>query len=728
MIMYILSLCGGIEAAEIRVPSDYDTIQAALNAAQNGDEVIIADGTYQGEGNRDLNLGNKAITVRSENGPTNCIIDCQGTEAENYRGFEFSNTSLGPDTILDGVTIRNGYKSGGGGQGSGGAIFCAGGSPTIRNCILSGNYAGAGGGLYLYETNSRIENCVIQQNTATNGGGVYASGSSNEPNMVACVISDNIAAFDGGGICIHQAVITISGCAIIYNQAIGRRGGGIECKESSALVKNCLIQGNVADWGGGFISTEGNSLLLNSIIRGNTQAGVYLNFDDSDVINCLIEGNSYNSEGAGIVARACHSILRNCTVVGNRASGRSIYIHDESEMDLVNNIIVGNDETGTEQIYINDNSTAAVSYCDIEGGQGGVVVGYESSLDWGDGSLNAEPAFAVPGYWDDNDTPGDESDDTWIKGYYYLLPGSNCIDVADNSEVEPGETDLFGLDRILNSVVDMGAYEYTAPEELAVESIQIKAGKTREAQKDSFSLSGILEAEEADFLAADYIALRCGPWVEVLDASAFKQSGKKSKYSYKGPAGGVTKMVLDFSKNTFSADGKSLVLSGTTTPIILVFLIGDTYYAYAAVSDESMINGKKDLPIQLLAGNTNAMKVDKVVCKPGKDNNVGNLVVKGQLAAAGEVDLTTTDLTLHWGDSEYPILTDDEGFRLVGKTKYQHKKSPDVDDPATIVISIDFVKCTFQVVAKNTNWLWEDALVNFGLEFGSFNEQEEVDF
>lgn len=65
-------------ADTLHVPGDYATIQAAVDAAVNGDVVEIADGVYTGAGNKNLDFGGKAITVRSAAGdPTFCIIDCE---------------------------------------------------------------------------------------------------------------------------------------------------------------------------------------------------------------------------------------------------------------------------------------------------------------------------------------------------------------------------------------------------------------------------------------------------------------------------------------------------------------------------------------------------------------------------------------------------------------------------------------------------------------------------
>jgi len=70
---------------------DYPTIQAAINDSNDGDEFVVADGVYTGNGNRDIDFFGKAITVRSENGPENCVIDCQGTPTNPHRGFYFHN-------------------------------------------------------------------------------------------------------------------------------------------------------------------------------------------------------------------------------------------------------------------------------------------------------------------------------------------------------------------------------------------------------------------------------------------------------------------------------------------------------------------------------------------------------------------------------------------------------------------------------------------------------------
>ncbi|MHC4645462.1 MAG: S8 family serine peptidase [Planctomycetota bacterium] len=188
----------------IYVPNEYRTIQGAIDHCWNGGVVWVADGTYTGEGNRDVDFRGKAITVSSVNGPDNCIVDCQGTASDHHQGFVFySREKL--DSVLDGFTIINGYAW------YGAAIYCGGTRPTIRNCIIRGNTAeGEGGGLY--GCGGVVNNCVFSANTA--GG------------------------FGGGGLAICFGLVT--NCTVIGNTA-ARAGGLYGC---DGLVSNCIIWAN----------------------------------------------------------------------------------------------------------------------------------------------------------------------------------------------------------------------------------------------------------------------------------------------------------------------------------------------------------------------------------------------------------------------------------------------------------------------------------------------------
>jgi hypothetical protein len=272
---FTIILVGGIfvftgiaAAAERHVPSEYATIQAAINACNNGDVVVVAPGVYTGAGNRDIDFMGKDITVKSENGPKNCIIHCQGDANSPHRGFYFHGGETS-SSVLGGLTITGGYVFDCGGPDYGGAgIFCSNSSPTIINCIIKGNHTELipgclgfcyGGGIKIWGSSSpTFTNCIISNNSTGicgNGGGISISGSSNST-FTNCIINNNSVGNNGtgGGVC-DDAGATFLNCIISGNSAIGVLSscGGIAC--SGGAITNCIIWDNYNGQIGGYLPT-----------------------------------------------------------------------------------------------------------------------------------------------------------------------------------------------------------------------------------------------------------------------------------------------------------------------------------------------------------------------------------------------------------------------------------------------------------------------------------------
>lgn len=99
-----------VQSATIHVPADQPTIQAGIDAASDGDTVLIAPGTYTGDGNRDIDFKGKSIVVKSEVGPEQTIIDCQGTVEEPHRAF-ILKSGEDSSTTIEGLTITGGVAT-----------------------------------------------------------------------------------------------------------------------------------------------------------------------------------------------------------------------------------------------------------------------------------------------------------------------------------------------------------------------------------------------------------------------------------------------------------------------------------------------------------------------------------------------------------------------------------------------------------------------------------------
>ena len=215
------------------VPDDYPTIQAALDDLANCDTIIVRDDTYTGAGNTNLDFRGKAITLRSENGPENCIIDCEYASG----GFVFWQGEP-PDAVLDGFTIINGEASYGGG------IYVANSSPTIRNCVIQSNSAAYGGGICFSNSSATLTNCTVTNNTADQGA---------------------------GGIYFYDSDAAITHCTISDNSAIS--GGGIFCYLGSPAITNAILTGNEATYGPQILLSVASSLGVSySNIEGGEDA------------------------------------------------------------------------------------------------------------------------------------------------------------------------------------------------------------------------------------------------------------------------------------------------------------------------------------------------------------------------------------------------------------------------------------------------------------------------
>ncbi len=398
-----------VRAEEIHVPANSLNIQGAINAAEEGDEIIVAPGTYC----ENINFLGKSIIVKSTdpNDPdtvASTIID--GTGAGRVATFRNEEEN---DSVLSGFTLQNGNALTGN---YGGGIYCYKTSPTISNCNICGSTAQWGGGMCCYLSSALIINCTLSNNSANfNGGGIICQSSS--PIIRNCIISNNSVFYDGGGIyCYYNSSPNISNC-IIKNNSANQEGGGISCNDnSSPAISLCIISNNSVTTNGG---------------------GIACRLDSSATIsNCIINHNSAQNNGGGISCYENSSpVINNCNIIGNLAgSGGGMYYYYSSPG--ITNCIFWNDSPDE----ICGTGSPAITYSDIQGDYPG------------ENNINIDPLFVDPGEED-----------------YYLQPNSPCIDAGINeftaSEDMNGITRPRDGDDDGSSISDIGVYEYILPNE-----------------------------------------------------------------------------------------------------------------------------------------------------------------------------------------------------------------------------------------------------------------------
>ncbi len=253
-----LAFLGGITlspavAAVRRVPEGYPTIQAAIYAAAEGDTVLIAPGTYRGNGNRNIELAGKDLIVTSEAGPEQTIIDCEGAG----RGFRIhQGESLA--ARIEKLTIVNGNAFGG----EGGGITCDVASATIADCRIQGCQARFGGGVGLILSGGRIERCIVSGNSASDGGGGIVTFYTGHHTISDCVITGNSALRVGGvAFADDPGGNVLRRCTVAGNTSEQGAGGGVYTNES-ALLDRCILWGNCAPQGSQLYAAEGSTSLI----------------------------------------------------------------------------------------------------------------------------------------------------------------------------------------------------------------------------------------------------------------------------------------------------------------------------------------------------------------------------------------------------------------------------------------------------------------------------------
>ena len=268
----------------------FPSIQAAIDAAADGDEVVVAPCAYF----ETINFLGKAITVRSSDGPEVTIIDALGMGS-----VVTSSSGEGPGTILDGFTITGGNATLGGGMRNVGS------SPTVTNCTFTGNQAcpiaGGGGGMANINSSPTVTNCTFIDNLAgLFGGGMVNLNSS--PTVTNCTFTGNWSNHGGGAMTNGSGSAVVTDCTFTGNTALTNGGGMQNGSLSSTIVTNCTFSGNTAAEAGGGMANFSSSCptVINCTFTQNS-GGVFAGggiFNDGFnssvtlvVLNCVLWDN-----------------------------------------------------------------------------------------------------------------------------------------------------------------------------------------------------------------------------------------------------------------------------------------------------------------------------------------------------------------------------------------------------------------------------------------------------
>ena len=349
-ILLIIGIHREVASSTVHVPADQPTIQAGIEAAVNGDTVLVARGTYT----ENLDLTGKTITVRSELGVMVTIID--GAQSGSTITFQSTETT---ETVVSGFTIRNGSGTGDGDYTYGGGVyFRDGASGTIESCTITENRADDGGGVWLEDAASIFTNCLFSLNRATSWGGALSLYYT-EPTIAGCIFTGNEAQ-SGGGLYLFFSFPEISGCTFSGNSA--GNGGGAFYLVSNPKIENCLFLENRARIrGGGILCGLGST---------------------STIGHCTFSQNHALYGGA-----VCSYYAR-------------IPLSDTISTQVVNSIFWDDSAVMGPELWVGPMggpSIITVAFSDVQGGEEAVHAAVGCTIEWLEGNIDEDPGFAGTG-------------------------------------------------------------------------------------------------------------------------------------------------------------------------------------------------------------------------------------------------------------------------------------------------------------------------------------------
>jgi predicted outer membrane repeat protein len=228
----------------------------------------------------------------------------QGTHFDNIRvmtrAYHVVQCASGEDanTILEGFTITGGNANGPDANSVCGAgMFNFNSSPTVTNCMFSGNNASDGGGMCNDQgSNPTVTDCTFNGNSGYIGGGMCNVSGSN-PTVSDCIFLSNTASLHGGGMQNESSDPNVTNCIFSGNSASAHGGGIMNNNSSNPKVANCIFTLNTAGEGGGGMadSINSNPTATNCTFKMNTAGyggGMY-NYNSSPTMtNCILWGDT----------------------------------------------------------------------------------------------------------------------------------------------------------------------------------------------------------------------------------------------------------------------------------------------------------------------------------------------------------------------------------------------------------------------------------------------------
>ena len=258
-LILLLALISPVVAVTHHVPSEYPTIQSAIQDSNESDTIIVSEGIYL----ENINFLGKNIAVISTDPENPDIVANTIIDGNNVASVVTFAAGENRNALLSGFTIKGGYGTLDTQLISnifwGGGIFCCNASPVIEKNIIinnnspidteSGSFASYGGGIGCYNSNAIITRNIIKNNSAAVGGGILTI--SGNPTICNNIISSNSAYMGGGAAMLGGELInnTITGnnASIVLEEGSSGSGGNVFAENMSGMSLSRIINNIISN-------------------------------------------------------------------------------------------------------------------------------------------------------------------------------------------------------------------------------------------------------------------------------------------------------------------------------------------------------------------------------------------------------------------------------------------------------------------------------------------------
>jgi parallel beta-helix repeat protein len=338
------------------VPDKYATIQEAIDAAQDGDEITVQMGVYR----ENLDFKGKNIVVRSIDPDDPAVVSSTIIDGDRRGPVVSFRSGEGEGAVLSGFTVTRG----------GGILISGGSTPLIEKCSIEDNSAEFGAGLFIVDSNPLIRENIIAANRAYIGGGIFIEKSS--PILEGNIIAGNTAEMGAGLAIFSNSDPVLTDNTIVDNRA-ARLGGGIFVTLNSApLITNNTIGGNFAELnGGGLFVEESQPVIEDNMIIGNQAengGGMIIVFILDPGLR--LTGNTFESNlayraGGGVYMVGSSPIFESNSFKDNSSEflGGAVAVYDSAPVFIRNNFEnnIADATGGGGAMWISKDSTLEIS-------------------------------------------------------------------------------------------------------------------------------------------------------------------------------------------------------------------------------------------------------------------------------------------------------------------------------------------------------------------------------